>query len=96
MFTSDEGRPIDPFWRSTGFCSLVRAAAVPVIHLQGLKHGHTSLLPIAGVAIEAASERLRCTMTAVIMIVHGQRPARDGRRRWHAPGRSNPWLTAIG
>ena len=93
VFTGAGGGPIDPFLATTAFRALVRAAPVPVIPLHDLRHCNASLLP--GVRRGADQGGQRTPGTHHDRHDHGRlqpRPARDGRRRRHAPGRPPPRL----
>ena len=80
VFIGDEGGPIDPFWLTTEFRTLVRSALVPVIRLHDYdpRHCHASLLLFAGVPIKVVGKRLGHTTIAMTMDVYGHvMPAMD-------------------
>ena len=71
VFTTDEGRPVDPYRLTVAFRELVRDAPVPIIRLHDLRHTHASLLLAAGVPVKVVSARLGHTSIEMTMDVYG-------------------------
>ena len=58
VFTTQNGRPIDPDGATQAFTKLIREKRLPHISLHGLRHAHATLMLSAGVHPKVVSERL--------------------------------------
>lgn len=70
VFTSVDGLPITPSQLSHGFEARVKAAALPRIRFDDLRHTHATLALQAGIHPKVASERLGHSTVSITLDVY--------------------------
>jgi integrase len=93
VFTWPDGRPLHPERFSKWFEQHARAAGLPKIRLQDVRHSYATAALAAGIPAKIVSERHGHANIAITMDTYSRRGEVKGEapgRRWGDRGDSNP------